>query len=139
MPARRRPNRRRTCRGQAANRNCRRCQNNVTPLDVNAGNDEVGVVANNENNVVADVVANDAPVEGDLEFAGVAERVANVNLGGGLALEGPVVNNARVVDVAARADDRVNDPKIRILVMSLMTQLVVRDTGTISASVSVFV
>ena len=103
------------------------------------GDDEVGVVANNENNVVADVVANDAPVEGDLEFAGVAERVANVNLGGGLALEGPVVNNARVVDVAARADDRVNDPKIRILVMSLMTQLVTRDTGIISASVSIFV
>ena len=45
MPARPRPNRRRTRRrGRAANRNRRRCQNNVTPLDVNAGNDEVGVV-----------------------------------------------------------------------------------------------
>ena len=46
-----------------------------------------------------------------MEVTGVAERVADVNLGGGLALDGPVVNNARVVEMAAMTGNREIDPE----------------------------
>ena len=86
-------------------------QNNGTPLDVNGGNDDVGVAANNENNVVVNVVANDAPVEDDLNVAAVTERVGNVNLGDGPALNGPVVNAERVIELAARTRNAANGPE----------------------------
>ena len=105
------PNRRRTRRGRAANRNRRRRQNNGTPLNVNAGNHEVGVVANNENNVVVDVAANNVPIEDDLNVAVVPERIGNVNLGDGPALNGPVVNAERVVELAARTRNVANGPE----------------------------
>ena len=80
MPARTGPNRRRAREGRAANRNRLRRQNNGTPSNVNAGNDEAGAVANAENNVVVNVAANNAPDEDDLNVAVVAERVADVDL-----------------------------------------------------------
>ena len=102
MPARTGPNRCHPRNGRAANRNRRR-QNNGTPSNVNTGDDAVGNVANAENNVVVDVAANNAPEEDGLNVAVVAERVADVDLGNGHALAGPVVNAERVVDCASRA------------------------------------
>ena len=111
MPVRPRPNRRRTHRGRAANRNRRRRQNNGAPLDVNAGNDEVGVATNNESNVVGNVAGNDAAVGGDLNVVAVVERVGDVHVGNGPVLNGPVVNNDRVVELAVMARDQANGPE----------------------------
>ena len=109
MPARTGPNRCHPRKGRAANRNRRRRQNNGTPSNVNAGNDVTGNVTNTENNVVADVAANNAPEE-DLNVAVVAERVVDVDPDGGHAFAGPVVNADRLVDRALVALDPADAP-----------------------------
>ena len=102
MPARAGPNRCHPRKGRSTNRNHRRRQNNGTPSNVNAGNDVTGNVTNTENNVVVEVAANNAPEE-DLNVAVVAERVVDVDLEGGHAFAGPVVNADRLVDRAMEA------------------------------------
>ena len=56
-----------------------------------------------ENNVVVDVAGNNAPEEDGLNVAVVAERVVDVDLEGGHAFAGPVVNADRLVDRAMEA------------------------------------
>ena len=109
MPARTGPNRCHPRKGRAANRNRRRRQNNGTPSNANAGNDATGNVANTEGNVAVDVAANNAPEE-DMNVAVVAERVVHVDLEGGHAFAGPVVNADRLVDRALVALNPADAP-----------------------------
>ena len=46
-----------------------------------------------------------------MDVAAVAERVGNVHLGDGPALNGPVVNNDRVVELAVMACNQANGPE----------------------------